>query len=374
MLEADKGKSHLAVKHDEIDKLRRTVDSLELQKKGDARKLSDAERALESQKKSREAAEEKVQAAKSRFAAQEKEWQARIHTLEGTIKRSGDDVVDREELEQEFEGQVQGVRAMLERAVEEYSRLAASSVPAAQHHKLKMERARLELRVARLERKLGDREAQVTELAAMIRQAAERRTLLESSLADVESDLMTATKELTALHASASLPNRDELEDLHIALGDINANARLMLTAELEVQRNTAIEKLLSTQFDTLLDFQTELNQLSKLECKRTEILLSHAVDVEQELEAMRTELISVRTARTDIQVQLVAKESELEDVRAGAKSLESKVAALENQFRAEKKQLEGVVQEERERNRRLNSTMTKCKMSEQGLQADIES
>ncbi|KDQ21504.1 hypothetical protein BOTBODRAFT_618642, partial [Botryobasidium botryosum FD-172 SS1] len=344
---AEKFKAQLTAKQAELEQLKKTVDSLDARKKDGAReqsrKLAEAERVLEAQKKQRDTLEEKLRDATAKLATQEKDSQAHIRALEETVQglqRSADEAIAaRDEQGQGLEVQLTDVRAMMGRVVEEYARLAASSAPSAECRKLKFERARLQLKVAKLELKLGNREEQITMLTGMTRQAQERSALLESLLSEAESDLALMTRERNAGSAQEPLAQGADLSQLRSILDDAESDARLMLAAELEVRRDTGIEDVLSTQVNILLDSQTELGKLLKLENKRTEIITSYGSDLEHEIDALRSELVTVRTARTDLQ----------------------------------KTQLEEVVREERERTKRLNSTISKAKMSEQALQAEVE-
>lgn len=78
---------------------------------------------------------------------------------------------------------------LLRRSAESFGELAASSTTKSSARRIALDRARLQIYANRLERKVLDREAQVTELTRLIRHTSDQNHLLSRELRDAEEEI-----------------------------------------------------------------------------------------------------------------------------------------------------------------------------------------
>jgi hypothetical protein len=88
------------------------------------------------------------------------------------------------------------IQATLVRVTEAYGNLAATSVPLGMHRESELQCASLRLRIIRLERRLADREALVEQLTDYCRQASEEKSFLARQVQELENDQRTLLSNL----------------------------------------------------------------------------------------------------------------------------------------------------------------------------------
>jgi hypothetical protein len=158
------------------------------------------DKALASERRKREAAETQWQGLRGKGDAEVKEMRTAAQSLEARLKEAQEETKkaliaasDARQIavarESELLEELGHHKALLQRVAQEYGRMATSSVAKSQHMQLKREHVSLQVQVARLGRKLANSEAQVVELAHLIRNVKSENDLLRSDLLGLEWDI-----------------------------------------------------------------------------------------------------------------------------------------------------------------------------------------
>jgi chromosome segregation ATPase len=256
--------------------------------------------------------------------------------------------------------------SLLSHAAQQYASLASTTVPSSTHRKLKRLYLSSEFKILRLERKLGNAEDQVNELAHLVRQVNDRNDLLKSQLADANYQLSVYETMLNA----APPPDTPQLEDLGWEPARIEEDlvvkaSEARLSELLAVYYNLCSQQLLFAY--TCLD--KDLSQTSSLVKQQAKDLTSaHASH-----KSTAANLEAVQTERSSLSNQLTELQGTNATLKRICASLEAQVTSLQNQqqqlvleHKAEMKKDKDVVQ-------RLTSVAQKNKMAEDALRAEID-
>lgn len=375
------------MKQGDVGETKKALQALESRRRDEVRdkdrKIVELEKALAGEKKKREGSDGKLkevteksneEAQKLRQASQElqlqldearKEAQKAQSSLAAMKGHSGDK-------EEQLVTQLEQCRSLMARVADEYGRLASVTVPVHVHSHLKQNHAALELRTLRLERKLTNSEAQVVELANLIRQTEERSEQLGAELRDAQVAVAFYSQVLSdggVLHQ----PSLDRgLED------EILGITQVLHDSEIQVRDvNEAYHRLLHRWY------QSECNQLL-LSCsiadravlqeqqtvQRQTVELAGAVAAR---DSLMSQLDSLRGEMEATQQQYIAANSALADARLDNATLTQKVGELEENIRVKSAHHKEALRKEKETAQRLTATTQMTKMSEEGLRAEVE-
>ncbi|KAI0030794.1 hypothetical protein K488DRAFT_11719, partial [Vararia minispora EC-137] len=213
---------------------------------------------------------------------------------------------------------------LLARAADAYGRLSATTVPQSTHTHLQGAYTALERHTFRLERKLASSEAQVIELAQLIRQTNEERLFVFGRLCEVEEERDHYISAYRNLADSATFLYR-------IALSDIAEERAQIITHK------------------KLLDNAT----------------VSHAT-LTRELQRTLDELASARRDNEEV----VAK---LKEAKADTLEIEKKFDVAAQEKRAEERKLQQTLAREKEAAQKFVSTMQMHKTAEDTLRNEVE-
>lgn len=233
---------------------------------------------------------------------------------------------------------------------EEFGKLAASSVPLNAHHNVQDENCRLQLHVARLERKHTNVQGQVKELAHYLRQLQEENSLLRRDLTDAEAVLA-----LERSSASVTIPpHQIHPHPLLFAL-ELGEQDRINFL----FQAKSEDRALLAQSYDLL---QSAL--LSALVEAEAEADMASAVG-NQYLSAWR-ELHTSRDALSETNETLRGQNTELQTTRH---DLEARLSELREAVESGNSDLK----QEKDNGQRLLTTIQKARQAEAGLRTEIE-
>jgi hypothetical protein len=344
------------------------------------RRTAELERALAAEKKRREVAEARVMGAKARAEGAADKVRDEARALEEAL---GGALAEGVKVQEELQGAVareeallarlEACEAALVRAAGAAGACAAASVPRGAHEQLKEDCLALEQRCFRLERKLANAEAQVVELAQLIRQAQESRAFALEHLAEAEAErdhYVTAYGDLASSSFSEAL-DPESLIDLfaaHLdALGLDKACAEsaagtyrglahfyFLLNRELMFAYGGALDELSNEQ----AQLSTQKKALEK------EIVGRSALN--KELQGAHDQLTAARHEREDADVRL-------RDARADVLELREKANALERAKIAEERAGAAAMRREKEAAQKFAAAAQMHKAAEDALRGEIE-
>ncbi|KAL5507183.1 hypothetical protein ACEPAH_6639 [Sanghuangporus vaninii] len=260
----------------------------------------------------------------------------------------------------------------LKLATDQYSLLFSTSTSLAVYEELKLEAARLRLQVARLERKLGNSEEQVYELAQLVRQSQTTNDLLSEQLQELYTELEWRCSESNSLSLPMLAPADDGLEAevdeflLDEARDREDEQEQLLDVAQIQLRlgresSRSLIEHLSSTEHQ-LTNERAEATRLKgKLSEKDTVI-----TKLSQESETHKK-------GCDELQAKLAAHSSEIFSLQTKLTDSEKRLLAAESRARTELAKREELLRKEKELTNRLQSTVHKSKMAEDALKDEIE-
>ncbi|EJD02797.1 uncharacterized protein FOMMEDRAFT_146619 [Fomitiporia mediterranea MF3/22] len=386
VVEAERDK--LANKQTDAAGLRKAISTAEKLKKDEIqekeKRIAELQRLLAAEKQCVEEAETKAREQRTKLEKEAREARVKNTITEQRLQRAQAELKETESRKNALEREavstsdslatrVLELEATLKQATEEYSRLSSSSAPEAAYETLKLEASRLHLQVARLERKLGNSEEQVLELAQLIRQTQLTNTLLSEQLRDAYTELDWQTKESKAAASLAltrpvddsltgeineflleEMQDREEEQEVLLELGQ----AQLRFSYETGKQ---LVDHLSSTE-RSLISERTEAARL-KSKLAESEVAITK---LSQEAEVRRKE-------RDELQNKVTSQSTEIFNLQSKLSDSEKALVAAESRSRTELAKREDLLRKERELTSRLNSSVHKAKMAEDALKAGIE-
>ncbi|THH15657.1 hypothetical protein EW146_g4850 [Bondarzewia mesenterica] len=381
-------RTQLSSKQGEASDAKKALQVLESKRRDDVRerdrRIAELEKAVASEKRKREVAETRVQELKgtvhgeveeARANARQQEMramEAHVAAAEATasLKSALQEAEDREE---ELLSRLSDMQTLLSRVAEDYGRLASSSAPKAKYEALEYEHAGLQLRAFRLERKLGNSEGQVVELASLIRQTKDDNAMLQARLRDVGEHLeFYSSARKDALDVPESLDDSDNLVNEVLAA---QSGIRRSKEALLDLYSTNIHLSYEACRFNTHTALRSFAASVEDLEQARQK-----AQQDASELESMKafrdafaSDLAIIRTERDNIRGQLVDAMTSLEVSKANEGVLTKQLQALDSKIQENKAAHEQALKKERETTQRLATSVQKHKMAEEALRAEIE-
>ena len=279
------------------------------------RRIAELEKAVGVEKKRREGVESQLRDAVSAKTAEETKRSSESVKARSQLEQAQAEIAQvRAELDanrtsgetekEKLVAQLGCLRDMLGQAATHYGKLVSETVSKAAHDRLRCEHNSLQFHSYRLERKLANAEAQVAELAGLIRQSQETNDFLESQLrfAEDERSLYRAALE------DFGQDLREDDNSTHILLVDTLFTAQKeLLFSELEIKES------LSSGDRHLTRAYAELNNQLVSSCAATRAEL-HAELLKSQMQAVQ--LQTAKTVHDGTTADLQAARAELESTR----------------------------------------------------------
>jgi chromosome segregation ATPase len=280
----------------------------------------------------------------------------RIEDLERELSNNRVSEAQLTDLREEIDNNSEQARAVVAAMCSASRSLSSRSKPAADSSEL----LTLRFQVARLERKLADRVSQVDELVRVVRSLEEQTADLSRTLEDF--DRVAPSHDPDFLIEGVLREELREREALACELRD--DLDRLTLERDIETQWRLCLE----TDFETRLEAANIERELFLARLEGMKDLEVKAKELEQELErtsaAARAAADEAKAAQEDV----AAKTTEVEGKRAEIEQLRADVDALN----FEKTELNAEVGREKERNRKLASSLAQSRAAESALADDL--
>lgn len=375
-------RTQLSSKEGEVGELKKALHALDAKRRDELRdrdrRVAEVEKILSGEKKKRDALASRLAEANGKREGEVHAARDVAQTLEAAlrdakaeaerVKKSLAGLQARSaSIEEALLGQLEQHRDMLSRVADEYGRLASSTVSRHEHSQVKFELAANQLRVLRLERKLANAEAQVIEVANLVRYTKDENKFFARILFETEREAAlyaTEVKDLSSMVSSLLQVDRD-LDDVHRAVGeDIQASEQTTHRIETGLASKFAeFHKLRSRQL--LLHSSAALKQLDEKDSK-----ISAA---ESQLAKLLDELTRIREKETSTQHQLHEATTSLAEAQGQIFVLKSQLEETKATTKAEVEKMERVVTQEKEAVQRLVSTVTQSRRAEEALQEEVE-
>lgn len=381
-------RTQMTTKQGEVDDLRKSLQSLEIKRREELKerdkRISDLEKSLAVEKKYIQSTESKFSQAEDERREEIQAALAAVQKLEALVDHSQERTRNAEnalnllkeeaaDKESDLLVRLTSYKNLVRRVVEEYGRLAASTVPIESHKHIQHEYTDSQIQVLRLERKLANSEGQVVELAHLIRQMKEQNAVLVDALGDMEHEVMFHADALQGVTSALRSANHEVslLELLHSTESDLTTfkeeshavNARF-LTSAWELDRLTYLNLLF------------EYSAAEKLLREEQLISQQHATSLADTLashEAIAAHLETIQSERQAVEGQLRAATGLADTLRLSADSMARKVKDTETKMEEVVASSEVAVKKEKDIVQRLNVVVQKSRMAEDALRAEIE-
>ncbi|KAJ7703281.1 hypothetical protein B0H17DRAFT_1194478 [Mycena rosella] len=358
MSEHERGQ--LSFKQGEAGELKKAIQALESKRREDIREkdraIADLEKSAAGERKKRELAETRLQELQGRGDAELAKAQSFRQQLaqaqeetRHAVESAAAAETEAAEKQQWVLDQLEQHRALLARVAEDYARLAAESVSAAIHSKLKHEHGVLQIRIWRLERKLANSEGQITELVNLIRHAHNTNAVFAREIQDLQEEC-----DFYRWTPAARLEDAPQLAPLY---ADLAAAMRDLHETKSSIQLS---DNLLATSLAELY--------MSQLEQERQ---TSH--DARVRGENLETEVAKTRQERDDHYNQLTAATTMVDEVRTSVARAEQQRSELEHKMNAVTRQSDMASTNHKKAVQQLTETVQRNRMTEDGLRSEIE-
>jgi len=270
---------------------------------------------------------------------------------------------------------VEVLRDMLSQAATHYGQLVSETVSKAAHDELQHEYNSLQFHTFRLERKLANTEAQVAELASLIRQSQDTNGLLEDELRTVEEERNWF---IAALKDARTDLRSVRVDSTHAVLVDILATSQKEhLLAELEIQGALTSGESRSAKFYYRLNIELVASCAAIRAELDAELLVSQTRAIElQTAKALQdvtnVDLHVARTGLESTRKQLEEASSSLSAIRTREAALVQEVTEVRSQNKEQTTAHNQVLQKGKETATRLASSLQQSKVAEEELRAEI--
>ncbi len=279
---------------------------------------------------------------------------------------------------EELVAQLDCLRDMFGQAATHYGKLVSETVSKAAYDRLRREQNSLQFHSFRLERKLANTEAQVAELAGLIRQSKETNDFLESQLRSAEDE--------RSLYRVAL---EDFGKDLHIGRGDDNSTHTLLVDTLI-----TAQKELLLSELEIRESLSSGDRHLARAYAKLNNQLVSSCAAMRTELNAellnSQMQAIQLQTAKTihdGTTADLHAARAELEATRkqlgettdsldaakAREIALTQEVKDIKSQSKEQATAHRQSLQKEKDTASKLTTSLRQSKVAEDELRTEID-
>jgi hypothetical protein len=377
-------------KYNEAVRTKQTFDSANAARRDELKerdkRIVELERALGLEKQRRENIESQLRDTASAKAEEER-------------KRSGESAKARTQLEQveieaaqvraerdadrrhseaqreELVAQLEALRDLLLQAATHYGKLVSETVSKTAHDKLRHEYHSLQFHTFRLERKLANTEAQVAELARLIRQSHDANGLLEDELCAAEEDKNWYKSTLEDIRADLRSGRADSI---HALLVDTLATAhKEHMLSELKIQQALSSGERRSARFYAGLNGELVISCATMRADLDAELLVSQTQAVELQTakaiqDAMIADLHATRTTLESTRKQLEETSSSLSTVKSREVALAQEVKEVRSQNKEQTTAHKQALQKEEEAASKLATSLQQSKVAEEELRAEI--
>lgn len=346
------------------------------------RRIADLERTLDSENKRRDVLEAKLRDLKSkgdsdvqtvRNGARQTETQ--LTNVQQELSSAREELIASQESFARERGDLLAQLArrdsLLSQITKQYGQLASITVPASDHRKIKRLHTTAELKILRLERKLGNTEDQVIELAQLVRQMNDRNDILKEQLADTTYQITVHESMLGGLLLQAPDPSTDVYLQLEKVMEETNDYRQEVQIAE------THLQDLISTHYT--IRSQQLLLAYTCLDKELTQVsnrVKQHSQDLASTLashEAIATTLESVQKDRSNLSDQICDLNANLMTLQQTCTSYENQIATLEEEQRKSSFSRDAAVKKEKDALQRLTGTLQKSRVAEDALRTEID-
>jgi chromosome segregation ATPase len=387
---AEAERAGFQTKYNDAVRTKQTVDSTNAARRDDLKerdkRISELERTIGLEKKRREDIETQLLDAVRAKAEEERKRsgenakarthieQAEAETAQAKAERDAD-LRRGEAQREELVAQLEALRDMLLQAATHYGKLVSETVSKTVHDQLRQEHNSLQFHAFRLERKLVNTEAQVTELAGLVRQTQDASGLLEDELRTAEEDKNWYRASLEDMRADF----RSGLAgSIHALLVDTLATAQKEhLLSELDIQHALFTGERRSARFYAGLYSQLAASCATMRADLDAELLVSQTQAVELQTakavqDATTADLNATRTELESIRKQLEETLSSLSAVKVREAGLVQEVKEIKSQHKEQTTAHKQALQKEKETTSKLATGLQQSKVAEEELRAEI--
>ena len=387
---AEVERANFQTKHNEAVRTKQTLDSTAAARRDELRerdkRISELERTVGLEKQRREAAETQLLDAVRAKAEEEKKRsresaKARTHIEQAdaeTAQVKAERDADRRQGEaqrEELVAQLETLRDMLLQAATHYGKLVSETVSKTVHDRLRQEHNSLQFHAFRLERKLANTEAQVAEMAGLVRQSQDASGLLEDELRTAEEDKNWYRAALE--DAQANFPS-GFAGSIHALLVDTLATSQKEhLLFDLEIQTALSTGERRSARFYASLYSQLVASSAAIRADLDAELLVSQTQEVELQTakalqDATTADLNATRTELESTRKQLEETLSSLSAVKVREAVLVQEVKEVKSQNKEQTTANKQALQKEKETASKLAASLQQSKVAEEELRAEI--
>ena len=387
---AEAERAGFQTKYNEAVRTKQTVDSTNAARRDELKerdkRISELERTIGLEKQRRENVEAQLRDAVRGKAEEDRKRsgesakarthieQAEVETAQVKAERDADRRQGEAQRE-ELVARLEALRDMLLQAATHYGKLVSETVSKTVHDQLRQEHNSLQFHAFRLERKLVNTEAQVAELAGLVRQTQDASGLLEDELRTAKEDRNWYRVALEDIRADFS---SGIVGTIHAPLADTLATAQKEhLLSELEIQHALFTGERRSARFYAGLYKQLAASCVTMRADLDAELLVSQTQAVElqtakvfqdsttADLNATRTELESTRK-------QLEETLSSLSAVKVKEAGLVQEIKEVKSQNKEQMTTHKQALQKEKETASKLATGLQQSKVAEEELRAEI--
>lgn len=326
------------------------------------RKAANAER-TRAEKAERDAKEMKDRLEREQAARRDVEKKAEEKEREARKAKDAKDAL--QDGTHELKEEVAQLRSLLSMAIERHSRVWSQSVPRSDLDKERLESASLKFCIARLQRKLGNAEEQVVELASLVRQGRAEKEFLQEELAETHERLGKISAFSEELLCNDSAPQEAELPLVDLLISERRGSEHL-----------SKVQSILTTIATSLLAWYR--HSLSDMLLHHT--ITSHLLDIESnehncaisQLSAAQKAVSELQMEHDNLTVKSLAQDDALSKMNARMGEVSAAHVETEKNSKTTVARLEGQMQREREIAQRMQSGMQQAKMAEEALKDEI--
>lgn len=386
---AEHDRVQLAARQGEAGDAKKALAAAEARRREEARekdrKIAELEKALAGERKKREGADAQLKEIKTKADEQVREARETAKGLQTQVEHAKSEALQAKsalvaqggeagDKEAALLAHLEQCRVTISRVAAEYGALATATVPAAAHAALKLAHAGLQMRLGRAERKRADADAQVVELAHLIRHTTDGSKMLAAQLRDAVDAAAFYAHALEDVTRDARPPVvvDSALEADVAALGDAIAD-----------DQRRAQESAHGEAGAALAFYRAGCAQLAALHAEADRALTEQQHSIQRrsaELsvviaarDALAAQLDTARLDGLSAHKLLVSATTTAAEAQGESAVAKARIAALEVQMQEAGAKHTEALRVEKQIAQRAGATAQVVKMSEEGLKAEVE-
>lgn len=265
-----------------------------------------------------------------------------------------------------FITRLENCKALLSHAAEQYASLASSTVPSSTHNKLKRLYHVVEFKVLRLERKLGNAEDQVNELAHLVRQTNHHSDLLETHLADANFQISIYDDLLYSHPPTIKTPPDDvdwnpnqTMNDHDLKASEAHLHELLATYYNLRSQQLVFAFSCIDKDLSIASSLAKQHSQDLANACASNQVITTNLDIAQQEHSSLSDQLCTLKDAHATLQ--------------RTCSSLQAQITSLKDQLYQTALDHQAEMKKDKEAVQRHTSAVQKSKMAEDALRAEID-